>query len=169
MLNHTDDTKVYVNRITAHKIAVSLAWTAGLVCGVLTVATTGATLPGNVLSRGPFPSLIAILTFPLLLSTLLITINKAILIIPLIFIKAFSFGLTASVLTYTYGSAGWLIRLLTLFSAFLSAVLLLLFIYRNSSKQDTLYSDSILFALINILIGIADYYIISPILINSLY
>lgn len=170
MFYYSNDNAMQVKRIPALRLIISLTWLFGFTSSIF-VATSIISQPSSaVMSRESFISLIAVLTFPLLLSTLLITLNKVVLIIPFVFIKAFSFGFVGSAFTVIYGTAAWLIRSFVLLSTFCNAATFLLYLLRNCySKRTKLYSDCIVYILVNFIIGIMDYYIISPSLFNLLY
>ncbi len=153
-----------------NKIIFCIMWIVGMLvgklsgCKFLIPASFGATL-----QKGSFVSYITTLTFPLLLSALVMYINKAILIAPILLIKSFLFSATACALLLTYGSAAWLVGFLGFAASFCSSAVLLLFLFRNcDSPRKRLRSEAILFLFINLLIGITDYYVLSPILISSL-
>ena len=107
--------------------------------------------------------LIVCLTLPFLLSAILFRMSLPGAVIPVIFLKAFSFSYCASSLVYPLHYSGWLLRLLFLFSDSMVTVPFLLFVMRNISSDRRSRHISLLQCLIWILIiGCIDSCLISP-------
>ncbi len=148
---------------------LAFAWILGIVFGVGASYCASHSLSSLMRMTANSPvsifGLLSAMLLPLLCSAFAVYISCPWLLIPTAFLKAFlytyfSFGILAS-----YGSAGWLIRLLLIFSDTLMLPVLWLFWLRGIQwgRVDFLYrlipAVSVVF-----LIGSIDYSIISPFL-----
>ena len=144
-------------------------WTLGLVFGLCAVAAgsfnpafeQAADLPPS------FFSIISVLLLPIVISLLTLFAGQRWLIFPLAFLKALCFAFVGWSIVITFGSAGWLIRLLLMFSDCASVPLLWWFWNKAlTSEIDALVPASIAAVLTILGIGIVDYGIISPFLVS---
>ena len=172
-------TKVYINEHSQInwrkfcKLFLALSWHFGLLCGVLITDKCDPDLlslmRSAVLSRVSIVGLLAVTFLPFLLSAFAVIFSSPWLMIPISFLKAFSFGYCASAVSTSFGSAGWLVRWLLLFSACCSVPVLYWFWLRHiSGSQKSLWMDLVLCAVIVLLIGCLDYRVISPFLVKLL-
>lgn len=147
--------------------AISCSWLSGLVTGMLTALKTVTThffwtqsLHNSDLSVVGF---LAFLLFPYLLSTILFRVSMWKGVLPLVFLKAFSFSWCATTIIRVFHHGGWLLRILLLFSSSLTAPLLLWFLIRNSNRDNCKNQRDLLFCLIlTLIIGCIDCSLISP-------
>ena len=122
------------------------------------------------LNRVSFVGLIAALYVPLLLSTLAVYLNHPQWLLPICFIKAFLFTSCGSALLIAYHSAGWLVRLLLQFSDFCTMPFLYWFCMRNIvERKSNLASDFLVCCTGGSIIGIFDFFVISPYLVKLIH
>ena len=113
--------------------------------------------------QASFLGLAVVLTGPLLVSFLAFYFTVPILILPIAFMKAVIFGFCGCCILFAYGDAGWLVRLLLLFSD--STMLTALCWYWLKHLDGTrfgLKQNTLLCLLSALIIGITDYMYISP-------
>ena len=150
-------------------IALILFWSVGLLTGF---AFFLAYMPSEfLLMRGAVFQPVSIVgvfctTFlPLFFTYVSVLINRPMLVLVVSFIKAASFGFTISLISALYGSAAWLLCLLSMMSD--SCFLIVLFIlwiqnpFSCKTKRKRIFTISSIFAL---LISLGDYFIFSPLL-----
>ncbi len=145
----------------------SFFWIAGLLMGSYSAIQTSTI--HNSWTQGLFNShlsvvgLIACLTLPFLLSAILFRMSLPGAVIPVIFLKAFSFSFCASSLVYPLHYSGWLLRLLFLFSDSVLSVPLLLFVMRNiQSDRNSRHNDLLRCLVLILVIGCIDSFVVSP-------
>ena len=148
---------------------LACSWTFGLVFGICSV-TVGSFSPAfqQAVDVTPsFFSIISVLLLPLVISLLALYAGWRWVIFPLAFLKALAFAYVGWSVVITFGSAGWLIRLLLMFSDCASVPLLWWFWNKAlTSELDALVSASIAAVLTILGIGIVDYGVISPFLVS---
>lgn len=150
-----------------NKLFLGLSWFSGLLLGVIaSMQRADSTVPlmrSVLVERSSIVSLFAVLTFPFLLSALLVWISKPLLLVPVAFLKAFIFGFTAFTVSSAFGDAGWLSRWLLLFSDSCCVAVLLWFWFRNvTGKRRTFKTDVAISLVVTVLVGCIDYYAVSP-------
>lgn len=107
--------------------------------------------------------LACIILAPLYLSAIAVYFRRTGWIYTIATLKGISFGFGIFVFTAVFGSAGWLMRLLIAFSDSAMLVPLFLFWIRHlDGSQRYLRRDLIICTVSALLIGLADYFIISP-------
>ncbi len=141
----------------------------GLLLGVFIARNSIASLSQIVLTTSHFSAtvsgLIASLCLPLLLSVIAVYYSFPAAIVPICLIKAFAFGYCSCVVLLSFQCAGWLVRLLFLFSDSLIVVPLLWFWLRHiDGTKVHLKQDTVLCLLAALIIGFLDYVCISPFL-----
>ena len=148
---------------------LAFSWTLGLVFGICSVAagSFGPAFQQAADVSPSFFSIISVLLLPLVISLLALYAGQRWVIFPLAFLKALSFAYVGWSVIATFGSAGWLIRLLMMFSD-CATVPLLWWFWRKAltSEFDALVPPSIAVALTIFGIGIVDYGVISPFLVS---
>ena len=108
-------------------------------------------------------SLLCSVFLPFLLSFLCVYFSKQWLLYWICFWKMFSFGFSANCLLRAFGSAGWLVQSLSMFSDLAALIMLTWFCVRNlricrhPARKDFLVATSVVFP-----ICVADYIFISP-------
>lgn len=147
--------------------AFCIFWMFGLSAGVYTAST----LPLSILSlvrtilydRTSVILLILIRCFPLFAAFIVCLLYRPVLVIPIAFIKAFSFAFSAYGIVLAFGNAGWLIRWLLMFSDSISILFFVWFSIRNiSNNQKSLIKDFVVCFLATTFFCISDYFAILP-------
>ena len=148
---------------------LAFSWTLGLVFGICSV-TVGSFSSAFRQAAGLSPSFfstISVLLLPLVISFLALFAGWRWLLFPLAFLKALAFAYVGWSVVATFGSAGWLIRLLMMFSDCTTIPLLWWFWNKAlTSEFDAMVPASIAAALTIFGIGIIDYGVISPFLVS---
>ena len=148
---------------------LALAWTLGLVFGFCAIAA-GLLSPafGQAIKLPPsLFSIISVLLLPIVVSLLAVFAGQRWLIYPLAFLKALTFAYVGWSVVITFGSAGWLIRLLFMFSDCACVPLLWWFWNRALKLEfDALLPASLSAGLTVLGIGIVDYGVVAPFLVN---
>lgn len=149
---------------------LACAYLIGLISGVLfSMSASGAlysTMRTAVSGRVSVFGLLSAILLPLLFSALAVYISKAWLLIPIAFCKAFLFAFLGIGIMASYGSAGWLIRILLMFSDILTMPLLWWYWLKALSGAHTRVWHAAAAAAPALLIGSIDYCVISPFLAN---
>jgi hypothetical protein len=107
--------------------------------------------------------LLAVTFLPFLFSGFAAFVSRTWLLIPIAFFKSFTFSAAYIAVMLSFGSAGWLIGFLLMFSSICTMPILILYWIRYSRKGFLLWKKIALFLLIFVLCGI-DFYVISPFL-----
>ena len=92
-----------------------------------------------------------------------LSISYCVLLLAFFKATGLSYLLTGNLIAF--GNAGWLISLLLLFSDFLAAVFLVRIWLKVLNKRSK-YSDYLISCICIVLIGILEYYVISPFLVT---
>ena len=147
--------------------AIACCWVLGLISGAAFSINSASCLYSLTRSLRysdlSVVGFLAMLIFPYLLSTVIFKLSMWKGIIPLVFFKAFSFSCCAVAIIRAFGSSGWLLRLLLLFSGSISVVFLIWFWIRNCSKsRRNLHGDLLLCIVLTLVAGFIDYSLISP-------
>ena len=148
---------------------LAFIWTLGLVCGLCAIVVGFYDDAfRSAAARAPsFFSIMSVLLLPILCSILIAYIGQLWLIYPLAFIKAVGFAYVGWGILLSFGSAGWLVRLLLLFSDCVSVPLLLWFWNKVlTEKFEALLPSSVAAVLTAIGIGMIDYGVVSPFLVS---
>ena len=149
---------------------LALCFSLGLIAGAVLAAASGSSLNSMIPLAADKPgSLSGVLLTALLpfgLSAFVGLIGELLLLYPIVFWKAFLVSFIGVGVMGAYGSAGWLMRLLLLFSECCTLPLLILFWIRLLTGQGSRTMFSALNVLAAVLIGSLDYCIVSPFLAN---
>ncbi len=142
-------------------------WIAGLLAG-MGLAHTGdtffLTMRGTI-GAVSIPGLFLVLYLPFLLAAFAILISRRWLILPILTLKAFSFGFLVHGLEFAYGDSSWLLGLLLMFSGIATVPVLLWFLCRRLRQGIAgFYRDAAVYAVYAAVIGSLDYLVISPFL-----
>lgn len=145
--------------------ALATTWILGLLTSVyLLFKTSFASLMYSVASdRVSIIGLLVSLVFPILFSYILLRCFHFYYILPIVFVKAFTFMCCYGWIMIAYRNAGWLICGLLLFSdGFLVVFLLQLWLHSASGQlySSRLFARSYILALL--VIGCIDYFAVSP-------
>lgn len=142
-------------------------WCAGLVFGVC--AAFGAR---NVLvplmrlavaSPVSIVGLLGSLLLPFLFTALAVFLSHDWFILPVCFLKSFTYVLCAQTITLAFGNSAWLIQLLFLFSdTCMLSVLIWFWIRHLDCNRVTIVRDTAICIVVFIIIGILDHCFVSP-------
>ena len=149
---------------------LACAWFLGLISGVLISLSASdilfPTMRAAISSCVSISGLLSAILLPLLFSAFAVYVSNYRLLIPIAFMKAFLFSFLGTGILASFGSAGWLIRALLMFSDI--AILPLMWWYWLSalSGSENMAARSAAAFLSAILIGSLDYCVISPFLAN---
>lgn len=149
---------------------LACAWFLGLFSGVLFSMSASDSLGSTMRAAAggcvSISGLLSAILLPLLFSAFAVYIFKPTLLIPIAFLKAFVFAFLGVGILGAYGSAGWLIRLLLMFSDILMLPLLWWYWLRAFSGPKRRVFDTSVAAVYALLVGSIDYCVISPFLAN---
>lgn len=150
-------------------ILLAFSWIAGMFFGlnesVPDTAVTVSLMHTVVRSSVSIVGLIAVLVFPLIISALAVFLSAPLVFLPLAFFKAFGYTVCSILIVSAFGSAGWLIRGLLLFSDTCMSIALLWFWFRNiEGKRLSSKKDLAVCAIFALLVGCIDYFVVSPFL-----
>ena len=156
------------------KFFLASIWICGLYFGSFAASQNSALVSmmrTAAQSRVSIVSLLPVLLLPFLISAFAVSISKPWLIILVCFSKAFSFGLHVGAISIAFGSAGWLARMLLLFSAGCCVPVLYWFWLRHFSGRyrSAVWRDFGICSGIVLFIGFLDCGIISPYLASIIY
>ena len=146
---------------------LACCWVSGLILGFLIAGEIPAESIPLVDSFQNHPSihLLTVALFPVAVSALLLYMGLRQLIPVIAFLKSFSFAYVSGLLMQNYGTAGWLIQLLMMFSDCLSLPVLWWFWFQSlKHTHSSLLNLSLPTVLATLAIGILDIRFISPIL-----
>lgn len=154
-------------RNTLHIRALLLAstWISGLLAGVYILRETSfsSMMYSVSFDRISIVGLLISLVFPLLLSYILLRCFHFYHILPLVFLKAFSFMCCYGSITMAFNNAGWLVSGMLLFSDYFLVILLLYLWFQASSEKCCSPQVSIIsYILASITFGCFDYFVVSP-------
>ena len=150
-------------------IFLALYWCLGLLTGVLFFHAYGSSF--SLMMRSILQDSVSIVDllsvglYPFLFSAFAVLISSPWLLLPIAFFRAFLLSFVSAQILASFGSAGWLLRPLLLFSDVLSAPLLYFYMHRCLSSK--FYHPVCSFFLIlcsSLLIGSLDYVYILPFL-----
>ncbi len=106
---------------------------------------------------------------PLVLSYTAIRFRMPVLLLPLIFLKSYTFSLCFSCVAFAFGSAGWLMRVLCLSPDICSTLLLVWFLLNNYHyEQKECSLDFWICVAVNVMIGFIEYFMVSPFTVSLL-
>ena len=150
-----------------HRCILIVCWLSGLFAGyyfgIKTPDSVFALMRTSLSERVSIVWVFCALLLPLILSYTALRFSVPLLLLPLVFLKAYGFGYTLCCVIRAFGSAGWLMGTLCLFADVCSAILLLWFLlkYTKWENRRTLCDLTICISAL-ITLGIFDYFVISP-------
>lgn len=153
---------------------LAFCWILGLFCGMLVYLAAEASLVplmrSAVLCTVSITGLLYATILPFLISAFAIAFSWPALILPICFCKALFFSFVSLGVLQAFGSAGWVVRYLLLFSDCVAMPFLYGFWLRHlPDKRSVTLMESALMLGIYILLGSVDYRIISPFLARLIY
>lgn len=151
------------------KLILAFSWLLGLICGILVCLSAGNSfaswMRSTVYGAVSIVSLLFVTILPFLFSALAVYLSKPVLLLVICFCKAFLLSYVSLGVYQAFGSAGWLVRYLLSFSECMSAPLLYWCWQRYLLGKASLFGWESAYAFaLAVLIGSADYCIISPFL-----
>ena len=146
-------------------------WMAGLFLGTTTAYASARFLDSmlhSAISNQPsLSTLIGSAVLPFLLSTVVFFLSEPWLLLPICLMKAFGFGFCAFSVLLAFGSAGWLVRFLFLFTdVFVVPVFLFYCLYQLRRGTFFNFRVTSAFAAVASMVAAADYYLIAPYLVS---
>lgn len=149
---------------------LACAFLFGLISGVLfSMSASDALFPtmrAAVFGCVSIPGLLSATLLPFLFSAFAVYISCQKLLIPIAFCKAFVFAFVGTGILGAFGSAGWLVRLLLMFSDVASLPLLWWYWQKSLSGSGRFVRNTAIAAGFALLIGSVDYCVVSPFLAN---
>jgi hypothetical protein len=158
-------------RFTICLFFLSAVWIFGLLAGLCSISVSPASVfyvmyspLNNALT---LTGLLLTQTFPLIISCIIYRSEKLFLILPVVFLKAFSFLYCTLGVVIAYADAGWMMRYLILFSDSCVVVLLLWFWIRNFTGREVCFFRDFLICLSTVIvICLVDYFVIYPLFLR---
>lgn len=150
---------------------LAFTWFLGLLSGLGLFLSSGESfcwlIHQAVRAKTSFAMLCGTLLLPFLFSVIAVYLSKPLFLLIVCFFKAALLMFVSSGVYYFYGSAGWLVRILLMFSSISFAPVLYLFWHRYVSGHNVfIFRNSVGFLLLAfVLVGI-DYSIIIPTVIS---
>lgn len=149
------------------------SWILGLIFGGLAAVfvsnDVSSLMHAASVSRVSIVGLLSVYLFPLLFSALAVYMNLPYLLLPICFLKAVSFSYLAMGVSIAFGSAGWLVRLLLMFSDLASFPILWWFWSRSrSGSHGSLLRFFTAALCLAAVFGSIDYCLVAPFLANLL-
>lgn len=143
----------------------------GLSAGIYTASTLSLSTLSFIrlilYDRTSIAVLIVTRFLPFLAAFIVCLLSRPIFVIPITFIKAFSFAFSAFGIVLAFGNAGWMMRWLLMFSDSFSVLLLAWFSIRNlSDNQKSLIKDFAACFLATMFFCVFEYFAILPLSIN---
>lgn len=150
---------------------LAFSWMAGLICGSAVAAS--AETPLFSLMRGALYAPVSIVgvlcvsVLPILFSAYAVFLSNFALLLPICFTKAFLFSFVSLGISWAFASAGWLMKILLLYSDWTSLPILYWFWLRSLSPYRSvgLWETILAFTLMGLL-GSIHFSIISPFLVR---
>ncbi len=148
-------------------ILLALIWILGIILGFYFAFQATVSVSHLMLSvidsRLSIVGLLFVLIFPLLFVFVVLRLSRPLLVLPVIFTKAFFFSCCVFSVAFASGDAGWLVRWLFIFSDSCSVIVLLWFSFRNMAEnREGLRTDFLISLIISAAIGCIDYFLVSP-------
>lgn len=169
MYSHNLGRSCFYIRLKSPLFIFCSIWSLGVISGVYIFCTTPLTalslIRSSVIMPISFIGLIFAQTIPLLITYLACLLSKPLLIYPVAFMKAFSYGLCTFGIAVTFGDAGWLVRLLILFPDFCIVCVLIWFWIRRLTNSEVSFGNDLIVSLLAIfIICIIYFFSVLPIL-----
>ena len=161
---------VDIRKFCTIEYVLPVFWVLGLFAGQYAAITNSSVISDilvlSVNERGSFFVGILIPSIWLYITYLLLC-RKPSLILLVVFAKACLLGLAGAGCSIAFGCAGWLVRILLMFSNFVHSVIFLIFCYCGLHWKPALLRKRLLLFLISIVVvEFVDYFLISDFLIS---
>jgi len=167
MLLHTDACFKENYKSRYRVIFLAFSWLLGILFGI-SVANV-ASLQFSSLMCTLFSQRVSIVwmliihTFPLLLSAVLMHFSAYFLLFLFAFLKSFCYAFSSYIVYLYFGSAGWLLQSLLMFSGSGVAVVLLFYWFRTLPSR-MIMRDTCICCIITVCFVCVDYFLVSPFL-----
>ena len=155
-------------------LILAVVWSAGLLTG--SILADGASQPFLLLTRSAAAAPVSVvglctITFlPFLLTALAVFLHRPRLLYGICFCKALLFSWSGCCIMASFGSAGWLVRLLYQFSDLLLVPVLCWFSLRHiSGKHDLRLREGAGVLMIAMVVGSIDYWLVAPFLVKLIH
>lgn len=151
----------YLRKVTA----LTITWILGLLAGVfcLNQSPTYLLIDSSYLWELSGIGLTVSLAFPILLSFILLKLICFYAVLPLVFVKAFSFMFCFGNVFIAFGDAGWLVSRLIFFSDCILVLLLLVHWFCSAIGERWNRTQCFTaYIIVPVLIGCFDYFVITP-------
>lgn len=163
--------KVSGKKFIYGKLLLIICWLAGLLIGFIYAKGHCTELYFlmriAVAQRVSIVGIVFSLSFPLIISAIAIHLDSPLVLSILAFLKAFCFGCCCCAVVAAFGSSGWFIRWLLLFSdSCIVVVLLWLWLKSFAGDEHTIHADVLISIVIAIIIGCVDYFVVSPFMVS---
>lgn len=150
---------------------LAFAFASGLAAGaILSLSSDKASLfwiRGAAEANGSTIGLVSVTLLPFVFSVVAVYANRVWLLFPIAFCKALSFGRISLDIFRAFGSAGWLMRILLMFSDILCLPLLVFLWIRYGLRRKHLHLGTALyFVILAAAICVFDSWFIAPILVD---
>jgi len=150
------------------KNILRILWCGGLICGIMAAACAG-NLTSLMLTfcqnRVSIVSLLIVPLFPFLISAFAVFYFDFRFLYPVCFLKAFSLGFTARLVMDAFGSAGWLVCGMLLFTDIMTAPALLYAWLRFAERNRSVYPKVCIGCIAwFVIIVLSDHGLIAPLL-----
>lgn len=155
-------------------VFLALCYLLGLFCGAVFCILSGYSISSLMRSvphgAVSIVDLLSVTALPFLLSAFAVFISEPRLIFFICFGKAFLFCVISLGISEAFGSAGWLVRWLSMFSDIMGMPVLYLYWLRIlSSGRKPLFGETFVFASLIFLIGSIDFCLITPLLAGLIH
>lgn len=143
-------------------------WCIGLILGLFAAGSASDVLVPMIRSAlscsVSFTGLLISAVLPFLLSAVAVSLSEPWLLLPISALKAFGFGYCACGVCLAFGSAGWLVRVLFLFTDVCVTPVLFFYWLRHTDGTSFQIGELAACVAAAAAVAAADYYLISPFL-----
>lgn len=150
------------------QVSLAFFWLLGLVLGAFVPLFAGESILSLMRSAASTPvsivSLLSTALLPFLCSAIAISASAPALLLCICFLKAFCFSAVSVLVFYAFGSAGWLVRCLILFSDIATVPLFFNFCRRHITGESNLSLTDVLTCALAVIFCFLDWAYISPLL-----
>ena len=164
-----DSKKSSEQRLLCLRLGLAIAWLSGFFAGLFTAFALRDRVESlaRVLASAHFSGvgLFFSLSIPLIITVIVFRLSRQVWIVLFSFVKAFIFSFVSYAILLAFGSAGWLVRCLYIFSDSFMTVYLLWFWVRNlSDKAKSFKIDLLLGFLLLTILAFIEASFISPLI-----
>lgn len=159
--------KSFDNSFVVRRLFLAVFWVFGLLIGLYISFRTPilffSLMRTYAYERVSILGLVLIVSFPLILSAIAVRFSTPLLFLPVAFLKAFCFSYCSNGIVLAFGSAGWLVRWLFVFSDSCAVIVLFWFWIRNIAGDRGLFTRDFFIGVLSIILFCCiDYFVVSP-------